>query len=214
MIYLRQDFDLEPASPATRDRFVALAEESLVPGLARLGGRLIGAWFNHVEWWSQLTHVVELDSLAALDDFRLKARGDSEWQAGMAEVDALAPRRRESLLEPLGPVPVERLHEAIAAQRDAPEGAHTMAILEVNAGAMERFDALLRGAVGGLPIVASWRSMTGNPNEVIDLWNGDIGADGYRPNSKGMEAFFGPLREVAPRERLVPMRPLPYSPLR
>ena len=79
---------------------------------------------------------------------------------------------------------------------------------------METFTKMLGQAASGLPIVAAWRQVAGNPHQVIDLWNGDIGAPGYRPNSDAMNAFFGPLREVAPRERLVSLKPLPYSPLR
>ena len=211
MIYLKQDFNIDPASPATRDAFVELAEDELVPGLAAGGGRLMGAWFNHAEWFSQLTHVVEFDDLGAYDAYR-KDAGRAEQQR---RVEELAPERHESLWEPLGPVAPSRLHEEIEAAKEHPEGAHTFAILQVNPGCMERFQGMLKAAAAGLPIVASWRPVAGNPNEVIDLWKGDnIGRDRYRPNSDGMAAFFGPLRELAPRERMVSLFPLPYSPLR
>jgi hypothetical protein len=48
---------------------------------------------------------------------------------------------------------------------------------------------------------------------VIDLWKGDL-QSGYAPADERANAFFGPLREVAPRERLLRYWPLPYSPLR
>jgi len=99
-----------------------------------------------------------------------------------------------------------------AAQRE-PAGTHTFAILEVLPGAMERFTKMLAYAKDQLPIVASWRPVAGNPDLVIDLWTGDIGRDGYRPSDDRTNAFFGPLREIAPRERLVRLSPLPYSPL-
>jgi hypothetical protein len=79
---------------------------------------------------------------------------------------------------------------------------------------MERFKALLGGAGDALPILASWRDLAGNPDRVIDLWRGDIGRDGYAPSNEATDAFFGPLREVAPRERMVRLHALPYSPLR
>ena len=47
MIYLRQDYNIHPATPATRDRFVEFARESLLPEYERLGARLLVAWFNH-----------------------------------------------------------------------------------------------------------------------------------------------------------------------
>ncbi len=37
---------------------------------------------------------------------------------------------------------------------------------------------------------------------------------GYEPSSEGMNAFFRGLRQVAPRETLVPVFTLPYPPLR
>ena len=78
---------------------------------------------------------------------------------------------------------------------------------------MERFTEMLAGAGAGLPIVASWRPVAGNPNEVIDLWRGDVGRTPYRPANDAINAFFEPLREIAPRERMVRLHALPYSPL-
>jgi NIPSNAP len=213
-IYLQQDFDLHPASPATRDRFVALATESIAPGWARLGARLVGAWFPHESWFSQITHVIEFADLAAFDASRRRARDDAAWCAASLEIEQLAPRRSETLLEPLGPVAPAALDAAIETARSEPVGAHTFAILEVAPGAMERFTKLLAFAKDQLPIVASWRAVAGNPDLVIDLWKGDLGRAGYQPTDARTDAFFGPLREVAPRERLVRLLPLPYSPLR
>lgn len=206
-IYLEQSFDLSPASPATRDRFVELATSSMMPACERLGARLVGAWFTHVEWYSQIRHVLELDDLAAFDSFR-------QFRELDASIEALAPTRRDTLLEPLGPVPVASLHAAIEAAREQPVEAYSLAVLEVAPGRMAQFTSLLAGAKDMLPIVASWRPIAGNPNLVLDLWKGEIGREPYRPSSDRSEAFFAPLREVAPRERLVHLRPLPYSPLR
>ena len=214
MLYLRTDFDIHPAAYKTRDAFVALAEKEIVPGLGRLGGRLVAGWFNYDRWFSQINHIVAFDDLEAFDRFRQDAALDSEWQACQRAIDALAPRQRETLYEPLGPVPVERLDDAIEAARETPEGCYTFAILEVEAGRMDDFKAMLGVGAQGLPIIASLRPVAGNPNEVIDIWKGDTGAAPYVPNSPGMEAFFTPLREVAPTERMVRFLPLPYSPLR
>ena len=43
---------------------------------------------------------------------------------------------------------------------------------------------------------------------------GSLGQEGYAPTTDRMDAFFEPLRKIAPRERLVNVYPLPYSPLR
>ena len=106
------------------------------------------------------------------------------------------------------------LEESIEAAATQPAGVYTFAILEVAPGKMDSFKGLLAGAAGALPIVASWRDLGGNPMRVTDVWRGDLGKDSYAPSTDQAEAFFGPLRQVAPRERLVRMHPLPYSPLR
>jgi hypothetical protein len=78
---------------------------------------------------------------------------------------------------------------------------------------MSEFTKLLTAAGPQLPIVASWRPLVGNPDLVIDLWKGDV-ETGYAPADARSNAFFDPLREVAPREHLMRYWPLPYSPLR
>jgi hypothetical protein len=78
---------------------------------------------------------------------------------------------------------------------------------------MDDFTKMLAGAGPHLPILASWRPVAGDPDLVIDLWKGDV-ESGYAPADARSNAFFDPLREVAPRERVLRYWPLPYSPLR
>lgn len=214
MLYLKQHFDLHPASPATRDRFVEAMEKAVLPASTALGARLVGAWFCHEEWFAQVVHVTEFDDFDAFGAWRRAVVDDAQAAEGLARLAALAPVRRDELLEPLGPIPAEKLHAAIAAAREEPVGTYTFAILEVVPGQMERFASMLGAAAGALPIVACWRDVAGNPHRVIDLWQGDTGRHGYRPTDARQDAFFGPLREIAPRERMVRLHPLPYSPLR
>ncbi len=214
MIYTKDHFNLDPASPATRDRFVAAASEALLPASGAHGARTVGAWFCHEEWFSQVVHVTGFESLAAYTSYREAAAADGALAKAHAELAALAPERRTELLEPLGPVPETTLDAAIEASVAQPAGVYSFAILEVAPGCMDRFRALLGAAAGGLPILASWRDVGGNPDRVIDLWRGDTGGAGYAPSNEQMEAFFGPLREVAPRERMMRLHALPYSPLR
>lgn len=214
MIYLKQNLNIEPASPAGLDRFVELAEQTLVPGWTRVGGRVVGAWFSTEEWFYQVTQIIAFADLAAFDTARREASLDSGLADALGALEELAPVRRESLLEPLGPVGPEKLDAAIEAAVDAPAGLHMMAILDVLPGKMEAFRKFLGAGAESVPIIASWRDVAGNPSQVIDLWTGDPAGQPYRPSSPGMEAFFGPLRELAPRERTVRLFPLPYSPLR
>jgi hypothetical protein len=214
MIYLKETLNLAPASPETRDDFIALAETDLVPAYQRLGARLVGAWFSHTEWYGQVTQVVEFDDLAGFAAFRTAARADARWRECEQHIERLAPQRDAQLLEPLGPVPPDALWRAVAASAQTPVNAYTFAILEVAPGKMEQFVATLGAVKDMFPIVASWRAVAGNPNEVIDLWKGALGQEHYQPADDRTKAFFRPLREMAPRERLVNLYSLPHSPLR
>lgn len=214
MIYLKQSFDIEPAAPSTRDQIVETMNERVLPANERLGARLVGAWFAHEEWFSQVIHVTEFDDLAALGAYRDAAAQDAKAREGAAQLANLAPHQRIELVEPLGPVAAAKLHEAIEASAAEPVGTYTFAILEVAPGRMADFSALLAGAADQLPIIACWNDVSGSPNRVIDLWKGDTGRGGYRPNDPGQEAFFGPLRKIAPREKMMRLHAMPYSPLR
>ena len=214
MLYLKETLNLSPASPETRDAFIAFAQHDLLPIYARLGARLVGAWFSHAEWYGQITHVLEFDDLRRFETFREGAQADLHWQDCEQRVEDFAPQRAAQLLEPLGPVPPAALHDAILATRNTPLNAYSLAVLEVAPGKLSQFVAALEAAKALFPIIASWRAVAGNPNEVLDLWKGALGQEAYRPSDERTNAFFRPLREIAPRERLVNLYALPYSPLR
>jgi len=214
MIFLKQTFDLHPASPATRDRFVEHAEKTLVPAWASEGGRLKAAFFSTEEWFYQVTHVTAFDDLAGFDRARRAVAEGAEFAALRATDEALAPGRGTALLEDLGPVAAESLDAGIARAAEKPAGEYTFAILEVLPGRMADFQRLLAAGAAQLPILASWREVVGDPLRVFDLWRGNPGQHPYAPADPGMEAgFFAPLREVAPRERMMRLFPMPYSPL-
>jgi hypothetical protein len=214
MIYVKQSYNLVPASPATRDRFVEAVQEAVVPANERLGARLIGGFFAHEEWFTQIIHVTEFDDLAAFGRYRDAAAMDEQASEATARLGQLAPEQRLELLEPLGVIPTSKLHEAIAASADDPIGTYTFAILEVESGKMEAFGAMLQAVQDRLPIVSCWRDVSGNPDRIIDLWKGDTGRGGYRPADDAQNAFFEPLREIAPREKMMRLHVMPYSPLR
>ncbi len=214
MIYLKQSYDIHPATPATRDRFVSAVNDLVLPSNERLGARLVGAFFAHEEWFSQIIHVTEFDDLAALGRYRESASGDGEASEGIAQLENLAPVQRNEILEPLGPIATTKLHDSIATSSKDAVSTYTFAILEVEGGKMDQFAAMLGGAQDTLPIIACWRDVSGNPNRIIDLWKGDTGRGGYRPTDDGQNAFFEPLRQIAPRERMMRLHVMPYSPLK
>ena len=134
MIYLQQVFNIHPAAPATRDRFIELAQEELLPGYAGLGARLLAAFYNNAEWFSQITHLLEFDDLSALERYRADSARDAAFCQAQERVAALAPERREELLELLGPVSPDAIHSAIETARENPAGAYSFAILDVESG--------------------------------------------------------------------------------
>lgn len=214
MIYLEETLNLSPASPETLDTLIDLAGEKLSSLCERLGLHLVAAWYSDVEFFCQVTHVFEFDDLTAFDRFRTESSGDREWGDFTIRLDELAPERRTRLLEPLGPVRPEILHEAIAQSDESPLGAYSLAILEVVPGKMSDFIAGLEAVASTLPIVASWRPVIGKNNEVIDVWKSALRQEGYQPADDIMKEFFRQLRVIAPRERLIPVYTLPYSKLR
>ena len=214
MIYVKQSFNLDPASPANRDRFISTIQDSVLPAQERLGAGLVAAFFAHEAWFSQIIHVTEFESLAAYEVYRDAAAADAAASEGTAQLALSAPEQSIELVESTGPIATSKLHDAIAASQEKPAGIYTFAILDVTPGKMEEFNSLVDGAQARLPILACWHGLSGSPNRVIDLWRGDTGAQGYTPNNDGLEAFFGPLRRIAPREKMMRLHALPYSPLR
>jgi len=214
MIYVKQSYNLEPAAPSTRDRVVDVVDKYVLPANERHGARLVGAWFAHEEWFSQVIHLTEFDDLAAWQAYRESASTDGDANEGVAQMTNLAPEQRVELLEPFGPVAPERLQQAIAASAEKPVGTYTFAILDVTPSKIDPFHAMLSAFATNFPIIAALRDVSGNPYRVTDLWASDAAGASYSPNNDQQEAFFGPLRQVAPREKCMRLHALPYSPLR
>jgi len=213
MIYLEETLTLEPPSPETLDAFVAFAQERLPP-LERMGFRLAAAWYTDIESLCQVIQVLEFDGMVAFEEFRTRTQHAGPWLDYQTRVEELAPRRRTRLLEPLTPVLADRLHEAWKETAEKPLRTYALATLQVAPGKMSAFIEGIETMAAGLPIVASWRTVIGNQNEVTDVWRGPLRLSGYEPSNEGTNGFFRALREVAPVERLAPVFALPYSPLR
>lgn len=214
MIYLEETLNPKHASPEALDEFVEFARQHLLPLCPRVGARLVAAWTSSDEWVCQATQVLEFDDMEALKAFRIASSQDKAWGEYTAGLEELAPVRRSRLLEPLGPVPAELLHQAAAESQQSPNGSYLLAILEVGADKMSQFVAGLALAYQSLPIVASWRPIGGNPNEVIDIWKSPPVQEAYQPPDDGTKQFFRQVRELAPKERLTRVIALPFSPLR
>jgi hypothetical protein len=178
-----------------------------------LGARLAAAWYSDIESFCQVTQLLEFDDLAALGAFREKARQDEGWAECEKRLEEMAPERWQRLLEPFA-IPPETLKQASAQSQELPLNIYTIAVMEVAPGRMAPLKQGLAAAAKTLPLVANWRAITGKQNEVIDLWKGAMRQSGYQPSDEGTKQFFRGVRTLAPRERLYPVFPLPYSPLR
>ncbi|MFX1455427.1 MAG: hypothetical protein ACFFDB_08655 [Promethearchaeota archaeon] len=217
MIYLEQTLNITPASPDIRDEYIKIAEELLVPATKRLGARLVAAWNAHYEWVMQITQIFEFADIEALKNFRINSCQDKKWGEYIAQLEIYSPERRTRLLEPIGAVPPEILHKAIEESQKNPLKAYCMAILEANPGKMQDMIAGISAGYKVMPIIASWRPIAGSPNQIMDLWKGDLYFNtenmAYRPFSKDQQ-WIRDLRQNAPKERIIPLYTLPYSPLR
>ncbi len=123
--------------------------------------------------------------------------------------------RRSRLLEPVGAVPVEVLHQAMAESDQIPQlglcawpSWKWVPVKWINSW------PLWPKTYKNLPIIACWRPIGASPNEVIDVWKSPEPEKAYQPADEFRKQFMRMVREVAPKERVVRMVALPYSPLR
>ncbi|HEC37902.1 MAG TPA: hypothetical protein ENI29_06670 [bacterium] len=213
MIYLEEKLNLDPASPEYLDNYVDIAQKILVPACKRLGSRLVVAWFSNIDWFCQVTQIMEFDDLESLKSFRKNSCQDSEWGEYLAYLAEFAPVRKSMLLEPFGPVPPKTLHDAIIESQEKPIKNISVAMLEMDLGKVLETRSLIKRWSNRFPIIASWRLISGAPNSVIDIWKGNINPVEYTPSSEGMNQLLRELRDIIPKERLRTVNLLPFSQL-
>lgn len=218
MVYLEETFNLTHASLEAIDNFVEFVKRKFIPVCSRLGGHLIAAWTSDVEWFCQVRHIIEFDSIEALKQFRINCSLDSAWGKYTAELEEHALVRSSRLLELFGAVSSEAIHSAISRSNADPAGGYLQANLEVAPERMNAFHDGLTSANETLPpscqIIASWKPVSGGPNEVINIWRAPKPINAYQPADDDSKAFFRYVRQLAPKERAIRMLTLPYSPLK
>lgn len=214
MIYLEETYDLVPASPVTLDQLVSLSQERLVKDYEDQGARLVAAWYSDTFQFHRVTHMYELDSLSTYDMFREKSAASSSFRECQSLLEQLSPVKETRLLEPLFPIWADKLHEAIAESRKTPLQTYFLAVLETHPDRFRDVTDPLANGAGMMPIVGSWRPITGKSNSFIDLWKSTLERKGYQPADDNMKDFFTNLRASAPTERVEHVFTLPYSPLR
>ena len=155
MIYVKQSYNIVPAAPSTRDRVIDVVNKYVLPANERHGARLVGAFFAHEDWFSQVIHLTEFDDFAGFQTYREATANDGEAAEGEAQMTNLAPEQRVEFLEPLGPVAPTRLQQAIAASVEKSVGTYTFAILDVTPDKLEQFTTLLDGAAAMIGSLAA-----------------------------------------------------------
>jgi hypothetical protein len=214
MIYVEETLNLAHASYEALDRYIEFAREKLVPVLPELGARLIAALSSDEDWFCQVKQIMEFDDMEALKEFRINCSRSGAWGDYAAGLEEHAPVRHSRLLEPLGnAVPSEVLHKAIADSREEPNHGYLFAILEAANGQMEKLEAGLAESRKHVPIIASWRPISGSPNEVIDVWKSPEPRQKYEPADEWKIKFMRSVRLLAPKEKAVRLVALPFSPL-
>lgn len=218
MVYLEETFNLSHASWEALDTFIDFSERAFVPIYSDLGARLVIAWSSDVAWFCQVKQILEFNDMEALKEFRINCSQSRAWGEYTAELEDHAQVRSSRLLEPLGVISPEVLTEAIEDSNENPSGGYLQANLEVAPDKMGEFCKGLSNTNEVLPkscqLIASWRPMSGGPNEVIDIWKAPEPQKAYSPADEESKEFFRYVRQLAPKESAVRMLALPYSPLR
>lgn len=210
-IYLQETLNLTPATPENLDLFVEKSQELLIPICQHLGIQLVVAWFSTYDWYYQVTHIFEFSDLEDLKEFRIKTAQDQKWGKYIAQLENFAPERYTRLLEPIGAISPSTLHKAIEESQETRQKVYSFATLDVAQNKMTEFIEFVENLSNNAPLIASWRPIAGKPNEVNDLWKGSLIPQEYQSADERLKPWFRRLRELAPKERLVVIFPLPYS---
>lgn len=220
MYYIEETLTPSVAKPKTIEAFIRFAEADMVPLCKARGAVLKAAWYSNAETLFQVTQTWALERIDDLGRFCLQTDSDPAWQGMLRRLAELMPQRRIRLLETVDPMFTTSLDTAIRQSQSEPVKTYTKAVLTVGPDFMEGFIQQQKEAVrAGLPMISFMCAVTGDINEVVDIWKGNLQETGYQKpefyDSLGMTAdWWEWIRQAAPLERMAPVFMLPYSPLR
>ena len=80
MIYLEETLNLAPATPMSLDGFIDFAQDKLLTRYPETGARLSAALYSEVEYFRQVTQLLEFDDLNAFADYRNELDRSSSWK--------------------------------------------------------------------------------------------------------------------------------------
>jgi hypothetical protein len=220
MFYLVEKLNLQVATPKNLDRFIEIESHQILPVYERCNAKLMASWICSAKTLMQITNAFELESLDSTLKIYDAINDNSSYEDVVQLSHSLISQTDWQLFRSCGQKFSEAFHQAIQASQSTPVRSYTVATLELNRNKMPLLLPKQEGAIDiGMPLIAFMKSVTGKHDQIIDIWKGDLQAAGYQTQayyeSIGMsEEWWDWIRDIAPKEKMVKVSVLPYSPLK
>ena len=219
MFYLIEKLTLHVATPKNLDEFVAFESNQMLPVYNKYDANLMASWICSAESLMEITNVFEIKSLETAYKIYDALNHDGSIEDIVQFSNSLVSKTHWQLYRSVGSKFSDAFHQAIETSQSAPSTFYTVATLQMNRNKMPLFLPKQEAAVDiGMPLVAFMKSVTGRHDEIVDIWKGDLQAAGYQTQAYyeaiGMsEEWWDWIRDIAPKEKMVKVSVLPYSPL-
>ena len=220
MFYLIEKLDLQVATAKNLDRFIEVESHQVLPVYEQYNAKLMASWICSAETLMQITNIFEFDSFEAVRNIYDAINDDHSHQDVFQLSHSLISQMDWQIFCSCGQKFSEAFHQAVQTSQSAPLKTYTLATLELNRNKMPLLVPKQEAAIDiGMPLIAFMKSVTGRHDQIIDIWKGDLQAAGYQTQayyeSIGMsEEWWNWIRDIAPKEKMVRVSVLPYSPLK
>lgn len=219
MFYLIEKMTLQVATPKNLDKFVEFEPNQMLPVYSKCNANLMASWICSAESLMQITNVFELKGLESMNQIYDALNNDSSIEDIVRLSNNLVSETQWQLYQSAGSTFSAAFYQAIEVSQSDPQKVYTVATLQMNRNKMPLLLPKQEAAVDiGMPLIAFMKSVTGTQDEIVDIWKGDFQAAGYQTQayyeSMGMsEEWWDWIRDIAPKEKMVKVSVLPYSPL-
>lgn len=220
MHYLFEKLKLQVAKPKNLDKFIEIESHQILSIYEQCGAKLMASWVCSAETLMQITNVFELESLESIPKIHDAMNGNGSYKDVVQLSQSLISQTDWQLYRSCGQKFSDAFHKAIQASQSAPLQSYTVATLELNQNKMPLLVPKQEAAIDvGMPLIAFMKSVTGRHDQIVDIWKGDLQAAGYQSQAYyeriGMtEEWWNWIRDIAPKEKMVKVSVLPYSPLK
>lgn len=220
MLYLIEKLNLQIATAKNLDRFIEIESHQVLSVYEQCDAKLMASWICSAETLMQITNVFEIESLESVLKIYDAVNDNNSYKDVVQLSHSLISQTNWQLYRSCGHKFSEAFHQAIQESQSAPLQSYTVATLELNQNKMPLLLPKQEAAIDiGMPLIAFMKSVTGKHDQIIDIWKGDLQAAGYQTQayyeSIGMsEEWWDWIRDIAPKEKMVKVSVLPYSPLK